>query len=234
MMFAFSRDGAVPGHTATGGASPTQSRARSTPSSRSASSLAILMIPAIWNYLVGYAVGTAIAVIGLYIAFVLPVFLRSGSATASSTARGASGGTTSGSTRRARLGRLHRDPLQPAALQGGPPVGRRLLVVADELHGALVRRHRPLLRRLVGALGQELVQRPGADGHRGGARAARGAAGEAQASTFLVLEECARRPSSRSHSSPRGPAPRLAPSSLPAHVRLGLAAICARFVWPTP
>ena len=34
------------------------------------------MVPAIWNYLVGYVVGTAIAVIGLYIAFVLPVFLR--------------------------------------------------------------------------------------------------------------------------------------------------------------
>ena len=37
---------------------------------------AILMIPAIWNYLVGYGVGTAIAVIGLYIAFILPVYLR--------------------------------------------------------------------------------------------------------------------------------------------------------------
>jgi hypothetical protein len=36
----------------------------------------LLMVPAIWNYLVGYAAGTAIAVIGLYIAFVLPVVLR--------------------------------------------------------------------------------------------------------------------------------------------------------------
>ena len=34
------------------------------------------MVPAIWNYLVGYGVGTAIAVIGLYIAFVIPVYLR--------------------------------------------------------------------------------------------------------------------------------------------------------------
>ena len=33
------------------------------------------MIPAIWNYLVGYLVGTWIAVIGLYIAFI-PVILR--------------------------------------------------------------------------------------------------------------------------------------------------------------
>ena len=36
----------------------------------------ILMIPAVWNYFVGYAVGTAISVIGLYIAFILPVYLR--------------------------------------------------------------------------------------------------------------------------------------------------------------
>ncbi len=34
------------------------------------------MIPAIWNYLVGYLVGTGIAVIGLYVAFILPVILR--------------------------------------------------------------------------------------------------------------------------------------------------------------
>ena len=34
------------------------------------------MIPAYWNYLVGYLVGTGIAVIGLYIAFILPVILR--------------------------------------------------------------------------------------------------------------------------------------------------------------
>ena len=36
----------------------------------------ILMVPAIWNYFIGYAVGTAIAVIGLYIAFIIPVYLR--------------------------------------------------------------------------------------------------------------------------------------------------------------
>ena len=34
------------------------------------------MVPAIWNYLVGYLVGTGIAVIGLYVAFILPVILR--------------------------------------------------------------------------------------------------------------------------------------------------------------
>jgi amino acid transporter len=74
MMFAFSRDGAVPGH-------PLWRRV----SKRRVPVYAVfaigilaglLMVPAIWNYLVGYAAGTAIAVIGLYIAFVLPVFLR--------------------------------------------------------------------------------------------------------------------------------------------------------------
>jgi amino acid transporter len=74
MMFAFSRDRAVPGH-------PLWSRVAANRVPRNAvwaiAVLAgILMIPAIWNYLVGYAVGTAIAVIGLYIAFILPVILR--------------------------------------------------------------------------------------------------------------------------------------------------------------
>jgi amino acid transporter len=74
MMFAFSRDRAVPGH-------PLWRRVahnRVPVYSVIGVSLfaAILMIPAVWNYFIGYAVGTAIAVIGLYIAFILPVFLR--------------------------------------------------------------------------------------------------------------------------------------------------------------
>jgi amino acid transporter len=74
MMFAFSRDGAVPGHSYW----KRVSRRRVPVHAVFAIGVmaGILMIPAIWNYLVGYAVGTAIAVIGLYIAFVLPVFLR--------------------------------------------------------------------------------------------------------------------------------------------------------------
>jgi amino acid transporter len=74
MMFAFSRDRAVPGH-------PLWRRvARNRVPVYSVFGVAffaaVLMIPAIWNYFVGYAVGTAIAVIGLYIAFVIPVYLR--------------------------------------------------------------------------------------------------------------------------------------------------------------
>src|SRR5919199_4074099 len=74
MMFAFSRDRAVPGH-------PLWRRIASNHvpvySVIGVSVFAaILMIPAVWNYFIGYAVGTAIAVIGLYIAFVIPVYLR--------------------------------------------------------------------------------------------------------------------------------------------------------------
>ena len=74
MMFAFSRDRAVPGHQIW------RRVARNRVPVWSVFGIgvfaAILMIPAIWNYLVGYGVGTAIAVIGLYIAFILPVILR--------------------------------------------------------------------------------------------------------------------------------------------------------------
>jgi amino acid transporter len=74
MMFAFSRDRAVPGH-------PLWRRvARNRVPVYSVVGVsffaAVLMIPAVWNYFIGYAVGTAIAVIGLYIAFILPVYLR--------------------------------------------------------------------------------------------------------------------------------------------------------------
>jgi amino acid transporter len=74
MMFAFSRDRAVPGHQLW----RRVSRQRVPIWSVVAIGLfsAALMVPAVWNYLVGYAAGTAISVIGLYIAFILPVILR--------------------------------------------------------------------------------------------------------------------------------------------------------------
>ena len=74
MMFAFSRDGAVPGHRLW--------RRVATNRIPRYAVWAIgflawaLMIPVIWNFLIGYAVGTSIAVIGLYVAFILPVILR--------------------------------------------------------------------------------------------------------------------------------------------------------------
>jgi len=74
MMFAFSRDGAVPGHQLWRRVS--RHRVPVWSVFGVAFFSAVLMIPAVWNYFVGYLVGTSIAVIGLYIAFVIPVYLR--------------------------------------------------------------------------------------------------------------------------------------------------------------
>ncbi len=74
MMFAFSRDRAVPGHSLWRRVAPNRVPRWSV--FGIGAFAAILMIPANWNYFIGYAVGTAIAVIGLYIAFILPVWLR--------------------------------------------------------------------------------------------------------------------------------------------------------------
>jgi amino acid transporter len=74
MMFAFSRDGAVPGSRLW----RTVSRQRVPVNAVIAISVLswALMIPTLVNGVVGYLVGTSIAVIGLYIAFALPIILR--------------------------------------------------------------------------------------------------------------------------------------------------------------
>jgi amino acid transporter len=75
MMFAFSRDRAVPGHQLW----RRVSRRERVPvyTVWAVCVLAfLLMVPTLSNAFVGYAVGTSIAVIGLYIAFVLPIILR--------------------------------------------------------------------------------------------------------------------------------------------------------------
>ena len=74
MMYAFSRDRAVPGHQLW----------RRISSQRvpvfAVAAIGVLswalMLPTLWNAVVGYLVGTSIAVIGLYIAFGIPVYLR--------------------------------------------------------------------------------------------------------------------------------------------------------------
>lgn len=75
MMFAFSRDGAVPGHRLW---SKVSKRDRIPVNTVWAICvLAFLMpLPALWWGYVGYAAATAVAVIGLYIAFVIPIILR--------------------------------------------------------------------------------------------------------------------------------------------------------------
>ncbi len=74
MLFAFSRDGAVPGHRLWRQVGRNRVPQLSVVAIIIAS--ALIMVPAYWNYLVGYLVGTGIAVIGLYVAFILPVILR--------------------------------------------------------------------------------------------------------------------------------------------------------------
>jgi hypothetical protein len=75
MMFAFSRDGAIPGHRVWKRVHPTSRVPVYAVGAIAVLSWA-LMIPTYWNNVVGYLVGTSIAVIGLYIAFVLPIILR--------------------------------------------------------------------------------------------------------------------------------------------------------------
>jgi amino acid transporter len=75
MMFAFSRDRAVPGHQLWRRVSRRDRVPIYTVWGICVLSF-LLMVPTLWNGIVGYAVGTSVAVIGLYIAFVLPIILR--------------------------------------------------------------------------------------------------------------------------------------------------------------
>jgi amino acid transporter len=75
MMFAFSRDGAVPGHRLWRRVSKRDRVPVYTVWAICVMSF-LLMVPTLSNAFVGYAVGTSIAVIGLYIAFAIPIYLR--------------------------------------------------------------------------------------------------------------------------------------------------------------
>jgi amino acid transporter len=76
MMFAFSRDGAVPG----GRKYFRKVSVRHRVPVNAVIAIAVLswalMVPTYWNNTIGYLVGTSIAVIGLYIAYGVPIYLR--------------------------------------------------------------------------------------------------------------------------------------------------------------
>jgi amino acid transporter len=76
MMFAFSRDGAVPG----GRKYFRKVSVRHRVPVNAVIAIAVLswalMLPTLWNGSIGYLVGTSIAVIGLYIAYGVPIYLR--------------------------------------------------------------------------------------------------------------------------------------------------------------
>jgi amino acid transporter len=75
MMFAFSRDRAVPGHRLWRQVSKRDRVPVYTVWAICVLAF-LLMVPTLSNAFVGYAVGTSIAVIGLYIAFAIPIYLR--------------------------------------------------------------------------------------------------------------------------------------------------------------
>ena len=160
MMFAFSRDRAVPGHQLWSKVA-SEPRAAHTPSGRSSCSRALLMVPAIWNYLVGYAAGTAIAVIGLYIAFILPVILRFRMGDAFEPGAWSLAGTTSGSTRSRSAGSalitiLFVFPLYKAGLPWEDDFSWELTNYTILWFVGIGAR----LRRLVGALGKRWFKGP--------------------------------------------------------------------------
>jgi amino acid transporter len=74
MLFAFSRDRAVPGHARWRHVSRHRVPVWAVVAVGTAGFL--LMIPTWWNNLAGYYVGTSVGTTGLYIAFILPVILR--------------------------------------------------------------------------------------------------------------------------------------------------------------
>jgi amino acid transporter len=74
MLFAFSRDRAVPGHQLWRRVA--RNRIPNLAVVAIVVASAALMLPTLYNFFIGYYVGTGIAVIGLYIAFILPVILR--------------------------------------------------------------------------------------------------------------------------------------------------------------
>ena len=135
MLFAFSRDGAVPGHQLW------RRVARNRVPRWSVLAIAfmagVLMVPAIWNYFIGYAVGTTIAVIGLYIAFVIPVYLRWRKGDSWDEPRAwTCAGTTSGSTRSRSCGWRSSRSSSCSRSTRRASLERRLQLGPRELHSA--------------------------------------------------------------------------------------------------
>ena len=151
MMFAFSRDRAVPGHTwwrkVSANRVPVAASGRSVswPGADDSD---------YWNAATGYLVGTSIAVIGLYIAFILPVILRFRAGDSFQHGAWSLGRALQADRPHLdRLGRLHLVPL-PRAGHRRDPVAGRLQLGRRELRTAHRRRGIAAFRRLVGHLGE--------------------------------------------------------------------------------
>ena len=221
MMFAFSRDRALPGHQLW------RKVSRSRIPYNAVLAIGVLawalMIPTYWNNATGYLVGT----------------VDRGDRALHRVHPAGDPAVQAGRRVRARrleprealqvdrhdldhLGRDHLDPLPRPRDADGDPVERRLQLGRRELRAAHGRRRAHPLRRLVADLRQELVQGPGADGHRGRARAmeARQEAGVRSPRRYAVRDPVEKRRSVSRVA--RGAGRR------PSHVRAGLQATPSR------
>ncbi|TML69079.1 MAG: amino acid permease [Actinobacteria bacterium] len=163
MMFAFSRDGAVPGWRMWRRIAKNRVPWVAVLAIGTLSWL--LMVPTWWNNFAGYLVGD------------LPALAPGRELRAAVVARRQP-------LQVARPGRDRLDhpdlhPVHAPDRSGRDPVQEGLRLEHRQLRTGHGRRRVHPLRRLVRALGQEVVQGPGAHGNRGGARAAGGGAGEA-------------------------------------------------------
>ena len=150
MIYAFSRDGAMPGSKFWHQINP-RTRTPTNAIWLAVVGALILAMPSLWSS-AAYAAVTSIAVIGLYIAYVIPTFLRRRPATASRAGPGTSGGGAPRRVGRHRLGRLHHHPVRAADRQ--PDHLAQL-----QLHHRGRGRGARLRRDLLAGLGEELVQR---------------------------------------------------------------------------
>ena len=180
MMFAFSRDGAVPGPPALASRGE-EPRPAVVGDRRSASFAAALMIPAIWNYLRRllrrHRRSRSSACTSRSSC---PCYLRFARVTSWDEPRAWSLGKHYKwiDPISIALGVLHQHPVPDPARTRSGCRGRTTSPGSPRTtRSSWFAGIGAPLRRLVGPLGQEVVQGPGANGHRGRARAARGRAG---------------------------------------------------------
>ena len=190
MMFAFSRDGAVPGSRIWRKVS-----ARRVPVNAVIAIVVLawaLMLPTLLNAAIGYLVGTSIAVIGLYIAFAIPIYLRIRAGSRFEHGAWSLGDHYKWISPLAVIwivAHLHPVPA-PGVPQGDPGTGLRL--DRGQLRAAHGGRRADPVRRLVPPLGPQVVHRAGPrGGHRGGAGEHRTADGALMPSRrgMLTLEQ---------------------------------------------
>ena len=177
MMYAFSRDGAVPGHQLW-----RRLNAQRVPY-MAAIAIAVLAFlcafPAYFgtNGAVAYAAVTSIATIGLYIAYAIPIFLRLRARRRLGAGRVEPRQALPLDRHRSRaygscfIAILFMAPLSPA----GIPWNSNFTWLVGQLRTDRGARHAAARRRLVDALGEQVVQGPGRAGHARGAGADRSA-----------------------------------------------------------